>query len=367
MQNQNESLIDILALLYRKRKTIIIVCLVVSIFSAGASLLLPNYYEASTQFYAASPDLAQPSPLGNVLDQKRIYGNDNDIDRLITISKSADVKNYMIDNFDLFNHYEIDPGEKNGRHKVLLRLEKLYNTTKTKYDAIQISVEDKDPELAATMANAVRNRVDSIARDLIKESQARLISSNKGNVKMKQEQYDQIADSLYAIRDRYNIFNTQSQGEAFGSSIVQLEGSIESYSARVKLMKGSPAVPKDSIAIAEAKLSGFRNQYSNLKRSIQSYNNGYPKVLKYERELRDFGDQLNLDKERLKQLEAAYSAHISSIHVVEKAEKPEYKSRPKRSYLVAAALILSIAFMSLWLILQEQFRKESWGEKFKNV
>lgn len=367
MQNHNESLIDILALLYKKRRVIIMVCLATAILSSGASLLLPNYFKASTQFYAASPDLAQPSPLGNLSDQKRIYGNDNDIDRLLSISKSNEVKNFMIDSFKLFEHYRVSPDETNARHKVMERLEKLYNTEKTKYDAVELSVEDTDPGLAAHMANAVRMKVDSIARSLIKESQARLIRANEESIKEKQQQYDEIADSLYAIRKRYNIFNTQSQGEAFGSSIVELEGSIESYSARVRMLKGNPSVPKDSIAIAEAKLSGFRNQYANLKKNIQSYNDGYPKVLRYERELKDFGDQLNLDKERLKQLKAAFNSEISAIHVVEHAEIPEYKSRPKRSYMVAAALILSLAFMSVWLILLEQFRREKWSERFKDV
>jgi tyrosine-protein kinase Etk/Wzc len=367
MQNQNESLIDILALLYKKRRMIITVCITTSVICAGISLLLPNFYEASTQFYAASPDLAQPDPVGNQSEQREIYGNDHDVDRLITIANSSEIKNFMIEEFDLYNTYDIDPDKPLAKHKVMLKLEKLYNIKKTKYDAIKLSFEDKDPERAAEVCNAVRNKVDSIASGLIKESQVKLIASYESKLQAKQAQYDEIADSLYVVRGRYNIFNTQSQGEAFGASMVQLEGSVQSYVARITMMKNNSAIPRDSIAIAEAKLAGFRSQYNKLIKNISSYNDGYPKVLKYERELKDFGDQLNLDKERMKQLKAAYNSKINAIHIVEKAEAPAYKSRPKRSYIVVGVAMVSFLFMSLWLILVDQFKKDNWGQKFRDA
>lgn len=367
MQNQNESLIDILALLYKKRRMIITVCITTAVICAGVSLLLPNFYEASTQFYAASPDLAQPDPVGNQPEQKKIYGNDQDVDRLITIANSSEIRNFIIEEFDLYKNYNIDPNKPLAKHKVMLKLEKLYNIKKTKYDAIKLSFEDKDPELAAEVCNAVWNKVDSMASALIKESQEKLITSYESKLEAMQSQYDDIADSLYAVRDRYNIFNTQSQGEAFGASMVELEGSVQSYIARIKMMKNNSAIPVDSIAIAEAKLAGFRSQYNNLRKSISSYNDGYPMVLKYERELKDFGDQLNLDQERMKQLKAAYQSKVNATHVVEKAEVPVYKSRPKRSYIVVGVAIVCFLFMSLWLILVDQFKKDNWGQKFKNA
>ena len=57
MQNQNESLFDLVVLLYKWRKHILGASFLAAVIAAGISLALPNYYEASTQFYAASPDL----------------------------------------------------------------------------------------------------------------------------------------------------------------------------------------------------------------------------------------------------------------------------------------------------------------------
>ncbi|MBT8234046.1 MAG: hypothetical protein HKO66_03735 [Saprospiraceae bacterium] len=367
MQNQNESLLDIILLLFKWWKQIIGASFLAAVITAGISLMLPNYYEASTQFYAASPDLAQPSPLGNMPESKRIYGNDNDIDRLISISKSNTVSNYLIDSFDLYNHYEIKEDDPKGKYKLLLKLEKHFEITKTKYDAIKLSFEDKVPETAAAMANATRNKVDELARTMIKSSQENLLNAYKRNVTNKQLQYDAISDSLYYTRNKYNIFNTQSQGEAFGSSMVSLEGKIQSYKARISYLQKKTDVPQDSINIFKAKLEGFKTQYKNLGRNISEYNNGYPKILNFERQLKDFGDQLNIDKERLKQLQAVYNSEISAIHIVEKAETPVIKSRPKRSFLVIGIAALTFVLMSIWVIAQDQLNKSDWRKKISEA
>jgi len=354
MQAQNESLYDVLQLLWARKRFIILVCLVAGVVTAGISLLLPNYYEASTQFYAASPDLAQPNPLGNTASEKRIYGNDYDIDRLLSLSQSNKVKNFLIDSFELYKHYEIDPDSPKAKHKLLLKLDKLYKATKTKYDAVRLSFEDTNPQKAAAMADAARDKVESLASEMIKTSQKKLIDSYKASVERKASEYNAISDSLYRTRKEYNIFNTVSQGEAFGSSMVELEGSIENFAARVRFLKSKDDVTPDSLAITEAKLEGYRRQYGQLKKSIDSYNEGYTGILRFERALKDFGDQLNLDIERLKQLEAAYNSEVSAIHIVETAEVPVYKSRPKRSIIVLGALFLTFVLMSLWLVMQEQ-------------
>lgn len=367
MQNHNESLLDLFVLLYKWKKHILGASLLTAVIVAGISLAMPNYYEASTQFYAASPDLAQPAPLGNTPSYLKIYGNDNDIDRLISIAKSNVVSTYLIEKFDLYNHFDIETNSDKAKSKLLLKFDKLFEITKTKYDAIKLSFEDKDPQFAADVANSAREKIDELARQMIKGSQSKLLTSYKTSVEAKQKEYNSIADSLTMARVKYNIFNTQSQGEAFGSSMVDLSGSIENYKARISYLQSQSDVAPDSINIYKSKLKGYQNQYKMLSKDIQSYNDGYPKILKFERELKDFGDQLNIDKERLKQLEAVYGAEINAIHIVETAEKPVIKSRPKRSYIVIGLSALAFMLTSLWVIVQDMLNKNEWRDKFKTA
>ena len=275
---KNESLLDILVLLYKWKKQIIIATFLSAIITAGISLLLPNFYKASTQFYAASPDLAKPTPIGAVDNALRIYGSDEDIDRLLSISKSSEVMDFLISEYDLYIHYDIDPNKKNAKHNLLLKLNKLYETTKTKYDAINLSVEDEDINMSAQMANAARDKISEIAKKIIKESQINLINSYKSNIAEKSNHLKVLTDSLYNVRDRYKIFNTASQGEAYGTSIVEISGKLENTKAQINYLVNNNG-PRDSINILKSKVKGQEQQLSLIMSNIKDYNSGYPFIL----------------------------------------------------------------------------------------
>jgi len=351
--NQNESLIDVVALLYKWKKHIIGAAVIAAIIAAIIALMLPNYYKASTLFYAASLDLSKPDPLGDANSDRNMYGSDTDLDRLFSISNSSAIVEHLRDSFNLYNYYEIDADDPKAMYKLSLKLNKLYETTKTKYDALQLSVEDTDPQFAAQMANAAREKVDEISQEIIKSSQRKMIKTHELKIARKDKTFAQLTDSLYNTRIKYNIFNTASQGEAFGSSLVNLEGSLENATAQIEYLQKTNA-PKDSILILKAKKAGYERQFTKLKKNIDSYNNGYPTIISLERERRDFGDQLTLDKERLVQLKAVYNAKTTGIQVVELAQPPVVKSRPKRSILVIGVSILTGILMSLWVIVQDQ-------------
>ncbi|MDZ7914284.1 MAG: Wzz/FepE/Etk N-terminal domain-containing protein [Rhodococcus sp. (in: high G+C Gram-positive bacteria)] len=89
--------------LFRWKKVIMGACILAGIGSSIIALVLPVYYKAGTVFYAISPDQANPellfSDAGYV---PQLYGNENDIDRLLTISESHDLVSFMVDSFDLY-------------------------------------------------------------------------------------------------------------------------------------------------------------------------------------------------------------------------------------------------------------------------
>ena len=173
---RQENLLDVLRTIFRRKKTILYICAITAIGSVIFSLMKDDYYQAVTLFYAANHDLAKPSPLGDNSAARNYYGTGEDIDRIMAICNSNLVADYLIQKFDLYNHYDIDTSTLRSKAKVKLEFFKLYNITKTKYDGIELSVEDKDPKLAAEIANAGRIRVNEVAQNMIKQSQAKELS-----------------------------------------------------------------------------------------------------------------------------------------------------------------------------------------------
>lgn len=364
--NQDESLLDVLALLYKWRKSLIGLTLLSMIAAAAVSLTLPNYYQAHTYFYAASPDLAQPNPVGTSAAKQKIFGTNADLDRLFSIARSNEVMQFLTEKFDLISHYEIDPQSPKAQHKLQIKLNKLYTTQKTKYDAIDLAIEDKDPALAAAMANAARNKTSELSQQLIKKSQIKLINNYKSGIKEKQNESQELSDSLFRLRTKFDIFSTDTQGEALGSSLVKIKGEHLKNESIYNFLKTSNA-PADSVSRAKAKFISSGKQLSSLEKSVKKFSEGHPQVKSLERKIRDFSAMMNYDKEKLAQLEAVYESNISSIHVIEEAVAPVIKSRPKRSILVLGVGFLTFVLMSLFLIVKKQLDNRNWREQFRNA
>ena len=362
--SENENLIDLVSILFRNRKKIIYSCIAAAIISAAVSLLLKNHYKSTTIFYPASTDLAKPVPVGGVEDNRNFYGNDYDIDRLISIANSSELSDYLIKKFNLFEHYDIDSTSKRGPSNLRKKLSKLYMIEKSRYDAIELSVEDKDPQLAAQMANSARDKINSIAQGLIKGSQQKMISAYDATLLEKEIGIKLLSDSLSKVRKKYKIFSGGSQGEVFGELVTTTEAEINNAQAKIDAYRSMNG-PQDSIRKLQINLAGLNSQMKSLQKNVELYNDGSAQVLTLDLQQKKYADQLAIDKERYKQLKLIYDAPFSSIHLVQKAQVPLLKSRPKRSLIVIGITLLTGILSSLWILMSHQFKNTGWREVFK--
>jgi len=93
----DKNLIDLVKILWQWRWKILSLVVLATIVSIVISLLLPNYFKSTAIFYAASQDLAKPQPIGESDRTINYFGNDNDIDRLLTVAHSHTLKTFLIE------------------------------------------------------------------------------------------------------------------------------------------------------------------------------------------------------------------------------------------------------------------------------
>ncbi len=352
--NQRENLLDIIKVLWDWRKRIIGTTLVAMILAAGLSLLLKNYYRSSTIFYAAHTDLAKPSSIGESDHKMLYYGESEDLNRMMSISKSGEVVNFLIDKFNLFDHYEIDKESKNARHRLNLKINKLYTVTKTKYDAVELAVEDQDPAFATEMVNAARDKVNEIGQKMVKSSQKSLLESYKQNIIEKNKELNILSDTLAFLRSKYGIYNLLNQSSAYAELLPSIESKYLNSQAIYNQLSATGGHP-DTLKKYQSLTKGYKRQFDNLKGKMDLFNEGYIPVFNLEKEQKTFTEQFAIDKQRLKSLETAYSAPFNSLHLVEEGTEPVYKSRPKRSIIVLGVGMLVFLLSSATVLLLHQF------------
>lgn len=299
---KHEDLVGVLQSIYRWRKAIILTTILGALISIGVSMILPEYYEATTTFYAASPDLNKPDRLfGDTDASYNYYGNDSDIDRIRTMAASSDLVSFMVDSFDLYTNYELDPAKPKSQHYVQQEFSGSYEVTRTPYNAIEIAIEDKSPALAASMSNAARKKVETMAKALIKESQLKQLAIYKASI------LDQ----------------------------------------------------NKSVAAVESEISNVRKKYG--KFSATSYDEGSTKYENLQTRLEQLGMDQSILEDKYNKLHSAYQTDVPAIHIIEEAKVPVIKSRPIRWLLVVTSTIAAFVFSLFGALLLDYYREIDWN------
>ncbi len=347
-----ENLLRPILLLWKRKKLILGLSFLITLIAAGLSLLKPNYYESSSIFYPASNDLAKPLPIGTQSIDMDYYGTGDDIDRILAIAKGSNLKEYLIETLDLYNHYNINPSSEKAKLAINLRFNRHFNTEKTKLGAIKMSVEDKDPQFAMQMVNTATSKLNEIAQEIIKSGQNTLLNSYTLAVNTKTTELKSLSDKISGLRKEYGIYNLESQSTTYSELLPEIESKLSIAKSKYSLKQQINAHP-DTIKTYLSMVNNYQTQIDDLSAKMKKFNEGYLPILNAEEELEDFMKQYVLDKQRLSQLQSAYNSPFDAIHLVQAGEVPYLKSRPRRSLIVIGTAIASTLFLSMLVLIQD--------------
>ena len=366
------SLVGLAKTLHGWRRPIVYGTGAVFVLSIVVSLLLPVYYSSTTVFYAASEDLFKPKViLGYAEFDAQYYGSSDDIDRIFTMATSYELVNSLVDEFDLYTHYKINPDKAKAEYYVREEFLDHYNIIRTKYDAIELTVEDKDPELAAAIANSARNKLEEILSNLIRNSQKQVVKSYITSIEEKEAALAIMYDSLQQYQTEYGIIDPEAQTEYLSTLLTSLETTIAGRRAKLEAFKESNMRGvNDSIANLTGQIAALEQQIELLQRedttgtsnyNINRFMKAKGKVSVMDDSYKKAVNTLNIDKELLKQYQSALSLDVMSLHVVEEAEVPIIKSRPRRSLLVMASTMAAFFFLVIGVLFIESYKDVDWG------
>ncbi len=358
--DQKTTLMDVVKLIYKRKKQIIIATSIVTILTIIIMLMVPDYFRATTVFYAASPDLSKPDPLGNTGIQKKYYGDKNDIDRLLTIANSNNIKDYLIRKYDLYNHYDIDSTGKYAKFKIRKKLSKLYEVMKNDKDAIELSIEDKDKVLAARMANDAREKIKTETRNLIEKIQKSEIDKYRLKIEDNNKKLKTLNDSIVYIKTKYSIYDPETQSETLTEQLTTTKSELSFLKSKYNSVKKDRFVKRDSISLLKANIAGNESKLKELDSLIKVFNKGSLILSPLEKQKIQYIEQMSLDNEKMNRLKAIYDSDFKVLHIVEKAEVPLRKYRPKRSLYVIGAFLLSLFFSILVILIMEESKKIKW-------
>lgn len=205
----------VLRFLFRWRyylATVLIVTAIITGIMVSPLVTKPKYQSKST-FYptnigSLSSNLLEDNPAKeyNYMD----IGGESQIQQYLEILQSMRIKKYIREKFNLFQHYGIDKSKKGAYAKFENTYSSNIEFSKTQFMAIEVSVEDKDPKMAAKIANEIVYAVDSFRNEMKQEKAQKALNIVKKTYELQERKISELTDSLQALGDK-GIFDWQQQ------------------------------------------------------------------------------------------------------------------------------------------------------------
>lgn len=197
LANMNSNLFQIAL---KNKKTLIIVGAIGAILSvvfSSATFIKPKF---------KSQAIVYPSNLGE-------YSEESPIEQMMQWFESRTIKENVIKEFNLAEHYVINPEDKLADYYLMLEYDDNVKINQTKYESAEVVVTDTDPELAYKMVNSIIDNLNKVIRDEHKKRALEDLITVETQFNRIKSNLDSVSSELKKIRKEYHIINYSVQSE----------------------------------------------------------------------------------------------------------------------------------------------------------
>ena len=313
------------------RKHLLIIGILTIIFAAIFSspyFITPLYKSEVILYPTASNSISKVLLSNDFNNSKDIleFGEDEQTEQMLQVLNSNKIRDRIIKKYNLAEHYNIKSDSKYKMTKLYKDYESNFRFKRTEYMAVKITVFDKDPQMAADMANDVAELLDSTINQMQKEIAVKAFKIvEKEYLKLKEEIRVK-EDSLTKLR-KLGVNDYESQAEMFNRQLAI--SMAKNDQASVKRLEKKLAI-----------LAKYGGPYVSLRDALEHDKK-----------------QLSILKEKYEEAKVDATSNLPHKFVVSSAYKAEKKSYPIRWLIVVISLFsvwfLAIILLGLFLMYKE--------------
>lgn len=262
------------------------------------------------------------------------FGEEEQTEQMLQILNSNRIRDKVIDKYNLMEHYDINPGSEYKNTYLFKAYEKNISFRRTEYMAVKITVLDKDPVIAANIANDISELLDSTKSAMQKNRAKKALQIVEEEYLDLKNEVQAMEDSLTELRS-YGVIDYESQAEMINQQLA------------IELARGN----KTGVKALEDKLA-----------ILAKYGGAYVSIR----------DALEFEKKKLSEVKAKYEeAKIDANEVlpqkfvVNSAYPAEKKSYPIRWIIVAVTTLSTLILTVLVLIILESL--SGYSKKKKTI
>ena len=313
---------NLLLFIWKKRKPIILVTGITSVLALVAAMLMKPLFLSTAIVFPAATSSVSFSEQRNAKASSMDFGEEEQAEQLVQILQSSRIREKVISQFGLMEHYGIDSTDVNKNFKMMKEYEGHISFTRTRYGSISIDVLDEKPELAAEIANKIVDLIDTVKNSMINERTMPAFEVNKRKRDLLDQDLKTILVQLDTLAEK---------------GVISIEGRTNLYTAFVeaKSAQDREFLKKqiDVNLLYGARFDGLEQMRDE-------------KIVKLEKFLDSY-----------EQAESDAYANFTHKFIVERAVVADKKDKPKRLIIVLLAAMGTFVFMVFLLLINEKFKE----------
>lgn len=203
-------------------------------------------------------------------DNLKPYSEESTTEQMIQVFQSQDIADSMIRRFDLPAHYELDPHDRYFRTQLMREYREKVSVSKTSYEAVDISVLDRNADTAKLMVDALIDLVNKKIRGMQKEKYRELANTYAGQMKRSRVLMDSLRNVLKTLGSK-GVFEYDYQSQQIMKAYLRtISGSPENINSRAakELMKNMGNLSGELIQTVEM-LQSEAKSYVGVKISFE--------------------------------------------------------------------------------------------------
>ena len=351
--NNEVSLLDLVQVIADNIKLLTVGPLAVGVTALAISFVIPPTYTATTKFL---PPQQQQSMAAGMLSSLGALGGlagaaaglKSPADQYLAYLKSNNVQDALIERFKLQERYDEE-------YKVDARKELSKNTriSSGKDGLITVEVDDKDAQVSAELANAHVEELQRLLGQLaVTEAQQRRLFFEKQLNQTK----DKLTQAEQALRNSgVDASTLKSDPKAAVTAVAQLQAQVTAQEVKVASLRGYLTESAPDFKQAMTELGALRAQLNKLENANSKTSGDGDYTIRY----REFKYQETLFELFAKQYELAKvdeAREGAVVQVLEIAQAPEKKSKPKKALIAILATLGSGFALLLYVLIRQSLR-----------
>ncbi len=358
----------VVGIILRHKVFVLSVSALCAIVAAVVVFNKPNIYTSTISAVpprqSSSTLDAAISSVGSTLREfglTKLAGKKGDSFDFIVLLQSRRLQDSLIRQFQLAKVYNIpdslpDKVRSEVADRVTVNLEMEGNYT--------VSVDDESPVRAAQMANYIVSVANTISSDLDKVETENLYHQYELKIAATDKQIEELRDSLAIYGRQHGLYSPLDQAKAAATALAEIKANRmkqEVLLSVIQQMYGSDdpmvAQQKQNVAALAAKETEAENTPGLLGNS--SLNSAAGTAFPYIRMTAELEALVKLKAfliPSVEQVRLDRTKNVPSLYVVDEAQAPQLKSRPKRSLIIGGSFVGSMLLAIVVVLGLAQFR-----------